>query len=369
MATGQLTLLACGDVGPIHEPVDQYAALVKSQLAGADIRFGQVERVYTDRGALQLHSGGGHSRLPPRMASVFKECGFNVLSVASNHAMDWGGDALMDTIELFRSQGFQVIGGGRNLEEARKPAFIDANGVRVAVLAYCSVLNDGYAAEENKVGVAPLRAHTYYEAPEYQPGVPPLVVTVPYEEDMEGMAADIAKAKQQADAVVVSHHWGIHFIPRMIADYQTTAAKAAFDAGADLILGHHAHVPKAIHVINGKVCFYSLSNFIMGSTAKNAQKAAAFRKKFGVELDPDYPHLAYGTDAKRSMVAKAVFSKKGVDKVSFLPTLIDKQLRPEILKKGDARFDDMVKYMEWASEYYDHRFSVEGDEVVVTAPA
>jgi poly-gamma-glutamate synthesis protein (capsule biosynthesis protein) len=88
-----------------------------------------------------------------------------------------------------------------------------------------------------------------------------------------------------------------------------------------------------------------------------------------VELDPDYPHLAYGTDAKRSMVAKAVFSKKGVDKVSFLPTLIDKQLRPEILKKGDARFDDMVKYMEWASEYYDHRFSVEGDEVVVTAPA
>ena len=368
MANKQVTLLACGDVGPIHEPVDQYAALVKSQLAGADIRFGQVERVYTEKGSLQVHSGGGHSRLPPHMASVFKECGFNVLSVASNHAMDWGGDALLDTIELFRKQGFQVIGGGRNLEEARKPAFIDANGVRVAMLAYCSVLNEGYAAEENKVGVAPLRAHTYYEAPEYQPGVPPRVVTVPYEEDMQGMVEDIAKAKQQADAVVVSHHWGIHFIPRMIADYQTTAARAAFDAGADLILGHHAHVPKAIHVYKGKVCFYSLSNFIMGSTAKNANKAAEFKKKYGVDLDPDYPHLAYGTDAKRSLVAKAVFSKQGVDRVSFLPTLIDRQLRPEILRKGDARFDDMVKYMEWASEDYAHRFTVEGDEVVVSAP-
>lgn len=369
MADKQLTLLACGDVGPIHEPVNQYAALIKSQLAGADIRFGQVERVYSERGSIQVHSGGGHSRLKPEMASVFKECGFNVLSVASNHAMDWGGDALLDTIELFRKQGFQVIGAGPNLAEARKPAFIDANGVRVAVLAYCSVLNEGYAAEENKVGVAPLRAHTYYEAPEYQPGVPPKVVTVPYEEDMEGMVEDIEKAKKEADAVVVSHHWGIHFIPRMIADYQTTAARAAFDAGADLIIGHHAHVPKAVHVYKGKVCFYSLSNFIMGSTAKNAEKAKAFKKKYGVELDPDYPHLAYGTDAKRSLVAKAVFSKKGVDKVSFLPTLIDKQLRPEILKKGDPRFDDMVKYMDWASEDYPHRFTVEGDEVAVSAPA
>ena len=151
--------------------------------------------------------------------------------------------------------------------------------------------------------------------------MPPRVVTVPYAEDLRNMEEDIAAARRQADAVVVSHHWGIHFIPRMIADYQVTTAQAAFAAGADLILGHHAHVPKAIHVTRGKVCFYSLSNFIMGSTAKNAQKAAAFRKRYGVELDPDYPHLAYGTDAKRSLIAKALISRKGIDRVSFLPVL------------------------------------------------
>ena len=365
MENSNVTLLACGDVGPIHEPVSGFSELVKSTLAGADIRFAQVERVYSERGALQLHSGGSHSRLKPAMASVFSDCGFNVLSLASNHAMDWGEDAMLDTLALFRGKGFQIIGAGRNLEEARQPAIVECHGTRVAVLAYCSVLNEGYAAGPHSAGVAPLRAHTYYESPEYQPGVPPRVVTVPYAEDLQGMVEDIAAAKKKADVVVVSHHWGIHFIPRMIADYQTIAARAAFDAGADLILGHHAHVPKAIEVCKGKVCFYSLSNFIMGSKARSPESAAAFTRKYGVILDPDYPHLAYGVDAKRSLIAKATLSKKGVGRVAFLPVLIDKQLRPEILKQGDPRFDDMVNYMDWASQGFEHRFKIEGDEVVV----
>ena len=120
-----VTLLGCGDVGPIHGPTEHYGSLVRDTLLAADIRFAQVERVYSTRGALQPHSGGGHSRLPPAMASVFTDCGFNIVSVASNHAMDWGGEALLDTIDLLRDQGIQTIGAGRNLAEARRPAFID----------------------------------------------------------------------------------------------------------------------------------------------------------------------------------------------------------------------------------------------------
>jgi poly-gamma-glutamate synthesis protein (capsule biosynthesis protein) len=237
--------------------------------------------------------------------------------------------------------------------------------VRVAFLAYCSILQTGYAAEDGKPGVAPLRAHTYYEPFDYQAGVPPRVVTVPYAEDLAGMEQDIASARKSAHAVVLSLHWGIHYIPRLIADYQVTIAHAAFKAGADLILGHHAHTPKAIGVHQGRACFYSLSNFIMSSTAKSPEKAAAFEKRYGVTLDPDYPHLSYGSDAKRSLIAKAVIAKDGVKRVSFLPVLIDRKLRPEILRAGDARFDDAVRFMEWVSEDFDHRFIVEGDEVVV----
>ena len=282
--------------------------------------------------------------------------------------MDWGEDALLDTIALFEQKNIKTIGAGRNLAEARCPAIIEKNGVRVAFLAYCSILNEGYAAGPHKAGVVPLRVHTYYEAFDYQPGVPPRVVTVPYEDDLAGMVSDITAAKADADAVVVSLHWGIHFMPCVIADYQPTAAKAAFAAGADLILGHHAHTPKAIGMYDGRTCFYSLSNFIMSSTEKNAASATAFEKKYGVKLDPDYPHLAYGEDAKRSLIAKAVITQTGVKKTSFLPVLIDKQLRPEVLKRGDSRFDDAVRFMDRVSEGYDHRFVVENDEVnIVTA--
>ena len=368
MNTNQnIVLLGVGDVGPIHEPVDAYSTLARTTLRSADIRFGQCERVYSERGALQLHSGGAHSRVKPHMASVFTDCGFDVVSVASNHAMDWGEEALLDTIALFDSKGIKTIGAGRNLAEARRPAVIEKNGIRVAFLAYCSILNEGYAAGPNKAGVAPLRAHTYYESVDYQAGVPPRVVTAPFEEDVGGMVSDIAAARKSADAVIVSLHWSIHFVPRLIADYQPAAARAAFGAGADLILGHHAHTPKAIGVHDGKTCFYSLSNFIMSSTAKNAAGAVAFEKKYGVKLDPEYLHLAYGEDAKRSLIAKAVIGKTGVQKTSFLPVLIDKQLRPEVLKRGDSRFDDAVRFMNWASEDFAPKFAIEGDEVVVGA--
>lgn len=370
MATDSVTFLGCGDVGPIHEPMDTYSKLVRPVLAAGDIRFGQCERLYSERGALQLHAGASarHGRLKPHMASVYSNCGFDVVSLASNHAMDWGEDAMMDSIKVLRDRGMQVIGAGRDLEDARQPAIIEKNGVKVAVLAYCSVLAEGFAAGQGKAGANPLRAHTYYEAPEYQPGVPPRVVTIPYEEDMLAMEQDIVAAKKNADAVVISMHWGIHFVPRVIADYQSVAAKAAFKAGADLIIGHHAHVPKAIAVYGGKVCFYSMSNFIMSSAASHKPgQLTANAKRLGAEHDPDYPLLPYGKDGKRSLIAKAVLSKKGVDKVSFLPVLINKALQPEVLRHGDPRFDDAVNFMDWASEGFDHKFTVDGDEVVISS--
>lgn len=369
MAGTGLVLLGCGDVGPIHEPVGRYSTLVRDTLAAADLRFAQVERVYSERGTLQLHAGDGHSRVPPHMASVFTDCGFDVVSLASNHAMDWGPDAMLDTAQLLRDRGMQVIGAGANLADARRPAIIERKGIRVAFLAYCSILREGYAATSGKPGVAPLRAHTYYEPFDYQAGVPPRVVTVPHEADLSAMIEDIAAARRAAHVVVVSLHWGVHFIPRVIADYQPIAARAAFAAGADVIFGHHAHTPKAIGVHDGKVCFYSLSNFIMSSTAKSPDKAARFCAQYGVELDPDYPHLPYGSDAKRSLIAKVSLGADGVRDVAYQPVLIDRELRPEPLRHGDPRFDDAVRFMTDVSAGYGAAFVRRGDDIGITAAA
>ncbi|MGZ8262572.1 MAG: CapA family protein [Burkholderiales bacterium] len=364
-ASGTLTILGCGDVGPLHPPMSKYSELVRPILAQADLRFAQVERVYSRRGSLQLHSGGEHSRVDPDYASIFTDCKFDVVSMASNHAMDWGPEALLDTIELLRSRGLHVIGAGRNLEEARAPAVIEMKGVRVAFLAYCSILNKGYEAGSHKPGVAPLRVDSYYKTFDYQAGVPPEVITVPLAEDFEAMLADVKRAKERADVVVLSLHWGIHFIPRAIAGYQPQVAEAAFAAGADLILGHHAHTPKAIGMHQGKACFYSLSNFMMSSTAKTSEKAKVFEQRYGVTLDPDYPHLSYGSDAKRTLIAKTIVTRAGVESVAFLPVLIDRALRPEPLRHGDSRFEDAVGFMRWVSEGYGSKLIVDGDEVRV----
>jgi len=71
-------------------------------------------------------------------------------------------------------------------------------------------------------------------------------------------------------------------------------------------------------------------------------------------------------DGKRSLVAKAVMAPGEPVRTSFLPAWIDRQLRPEILHAGDPRFDDMVHYMEWASEGFAHRFTADGNEVTIS---
>ena len=364
-----VTLMAGGDIGPVHEPTEQFAELITPLLRQADIRFGQCERSFSERGT-EPHwargPGGEHSRQHPRMAGLWKAAGIDVISVASNHTPDWGPDALMDTVDLFRGMGKHVVGAGRNEAEARTPAIVERNGVKIAFLAYCSVLRDGQAAVQEKPGIAPMRAYTYYLPEDSQPGTPPTVMSVPYEEDIAALQADIRKAKQQADVVIMSIHWGLHHVTKTICDYQQPVAHAAIDAGADLILGHHAHSIKAVEVYKGKVCFYSLSNLIMSRPEKNAAQAAAFAKKHGIPLDPDYPRLPYGLDSKRGLIAKVLLSKDGVKRVSFLPLFVDKQLRPEVLHNGDPRFEDALKYMEWISEEYEHKFVVDGDEIVVT---
>src|SRR5436309_3510189 len=118
------------------------------------------------------------------MASIWKAAGIDVISLASNHAMEWGPDATLDTIELFRSMGKHVIGAGSEGDEARKPAIVECNGVKIAFLAYCSVLREGHAAGPGKAGVAPMRVHVAHLPIEWQPGTPLTVLTTLYEEDV-----------------------------------------------------------------------------------------------------------------------------------------------------------------------------------------
>ena len=366
-----ISLLVGGDCGPVHGPkdgfpIERYTELVRPVLATADLRFVNCMRTYSLRGA--------YSELapqvcqPPEMAQIFTDCRFDAVTMANNHTYDSGPDALVDTRALLLDKGMKVTGAGRDITEARQPAVLERNGVRVGYLGYCSVGSPGSEAGPGKPGIAPLRVKTFYEV--RGPHAPVRILTQPEERDLKMLIEDIQALRKQVDVVIAALHYGVIRIPRVISDYQVTAAHACIDAGADLIVGHAPHVPKAIEVYKGKAIFYSLSVFCMtkpfASPTWHEPPWAHGAVRNHTDLDPEYPFMPYGKDSKRSLLAKAVVSKQGVKRVSFLPMMFDKQYRPEVLRSGDARFADVLQYMEWVSDGFDHKFTVEGDELVVT---
>jgi len=366
----QLSLLACGDCGPVHGPADgfpisRYTELVRPLFEAADLRFANCERQYSARPAPDGRTA--HGCQPPEMADIFTDCRFDVLSLANNHMFDGGAQALLDTRELMLGKGIAVSGAGKDLDQAREPAILERNGIRVGFVSFCSALSKNSEAAPGKPGVAPLRVKTSYE--HRGPHAPVRVITEPDEQDMQAVLADVAALRKRVDVVVVSFHWGVIWAPRIIADYQVAAAHACIDAGADLILGHHAHVPKAIEVYKGKTIFYSLCHLCMtkpdpGAAWKEAPWVHGALRNHA-DLDPAMPFLPYGRDAQKSLLARAVFNRDGVVQVSFLPLTIDRQYRPVPLERSDPRFGELVDYMEWASEGFAHCFTVSGNEVMI----
>jgi poly-gamma-glutamate capsule biosynthesis protein CapA/YwtB (metallophosphatase superfamily) len=363
---------AVGDIAPDREDNASIFQHVASVLNAGDVAFCQLEAVLSERGT-PLPQARLPCRGHARIAGALKEAGFDVVSFASNHCMDWGREAFLDTIGVLQQEGLSVVGVGRNIEEARKPAIVDCRGTRIAFLAYNSILPEGYWADVNRPGCAPMRGLTLYDQVEHdQPGTPCRVHTFPHRDDLRAMVHDIADAKSQADLVVVSMHWGIHFIPAVLADYQRDVARAAIEAGADLIVGTHPHILKGIEVYAGKVIFYSLCNFALDLRAPqelldSTQHREIERLNPDWKPDPEYPSYFMPPDSRKTIIAKCAIAEKQIKRVSFLPVYINKQSQPEILVPSDRRFGEVAQYVEEITRDQGLKtgYALEGEEVVI----
>jgi poly-gamma-glutamate capsule biosynthesis protein CapA/YwtB (metallophosphatase superfamily) len=379
-------LVAVGDVGPKRAHAEEVFDLTRAILRGADITFGQLESNLSLRGTQQLHMGLG-SIAHPRVGEALAGAGFDVMSFASNHSLDYSEEALLDTLDVMQRNKIEVIGAGRDIFEARRPAIFERKNTRVGFLAYCSVVPKGFDARNNKSGVAPVRASTAYEQADWQPGTPPRIVTKAFPDDLEAMVGDIRSLRQQVDVLVVSMHWGVHFVPSIIAGYQYEVGHAAIDAGADIIIGTHAHILKGIEVYRGKAIFFSLCNFCMdlpiAGPVATAMAAAMQRPvitdvkidrqnycqigHYAWEVDPEYPTYAFPADSRKSILVKCQIRDKKLSSVSFLPLWISKNGRPTPLSQSDPRSEEVLNYMKWLCK--DQRLNTgfvrEGDEIRV----
>jgi poly-gamma-glutamate capsule biosynthesis protein CapA/YwtB (metallophosphatase superfamily) len=208
-------------------------------LRPADITLGNLESALGDLG--QPENKSYTFQAPPSAAEALAAAGFDLVSLANNHAMDYGPQGLQQTIELLQQANIATVGAGANDLAARTPVLFELGGLKVAFLSYVSVPVEvtgfdahGWAATSQQPGVA--------WADEYQ------------------IRQDVASASSEYDLVVVLLHSGYEYIEAPSPE-QMTAARAAIDAGADLVIGHHAHVLQGIEFRGSAVIAYGLGNF------------------------------------------------------------------------------------------------------------
>ncbi len=213
---------------------------LRKEIEEADIFMANQEFPFSDRGNPAADKQFTF-RLPPSRVSVLGDIGVDIVTLANNHALDYGSDALTDTCRTLDEAGILRVGAGENREEAARAEIMDLNGISVGFVGASRVFPTAdWAAGASHIGM--LSAY-----------------------DAEGFLEAVRQARQQCDYLVVYVHWGIErdTVPQT---YQRQLAYQAVDAGADMVVGSHPHVLQGIEYYKGKPILYSLGNFVFGGS-------------------------------------------------------------------------------------------------------
>ncbi|MFP4457643.1 MAG: CapA family protein [Clostridia bacterium] len=313
---GKMTLVATGDIfitrklSPYDEP--QYLKMWDILKSG-DIRFTNFEMlVHEFVGYPVAQSGGTYTQVDKVVLDELKFAGFNLLSLANNHSLDYSFEAMLRTRELFDKHNLTHAGTGINLADARSPRYLDLNKGRVGFLASSSSFAPHARAGQSRPdaigrpGLNPVRYETYYELDadhfeyikkidknlkndqvkkdrkktgwgpkddvntchigdnKYVLGKKPGIHTKINESDRAGNLKWISDAKRQSDFVVYSmhSHEGNPTDSYQPADFHIPFAHECIDAGANVFVGHGAHYIRGIEIYNGRPIFYGLGNFV-----------------------------------------------------------------------------------------------------------
>lgn len=315
-------------------------------LADADIAFCNLETVVADPGYLAPDDHDSHPRTDEWKLAAYARAGFNVVNLANNVTTWHGLGAFFRCLDVLDEAGIVHGGGGRTLAEARRPAIIERNGTRVAFVCRTSVGAPEAAATPERGGVAHYRVATYYEPRmrvHHVPGSPPIIHTVPdHGEDRDALEEDIRAAREQADVVIVSWHWGVSSASGgtgKLMDYQTEMARFAIDAGADLVAGHHPHVLQPIEVYRGKAILYCLGNLVHDM------------------------HYGERTTSYPAMLTRCLVTDGRIRRVSLFPGWYEGNGPPEFSAPAQAR--ETVQHIQSISAPFGTRFEVGADALDV----
>lgn len=269
-----IRLFFTGDINPGRCPAQTVLALanddftlpyqaVADELRGADITIGSLDGSISDISPPSPCPQTMNLIGPSRTVEGLQFAGFDVITVATNHAKDCGAlgwscdnQSLRDTLRYLSEAGIQPVGAGESLASARAPVIVERQGVRFAFL-----------------GVTEVGAETW--ASESVPGTAPLS-----DEALPAIIADIAAARSKADVVVVLAQWGIEYENAPTPD-QIRWAGEMTAAGATLVIGNHPHVVQAVETFHGgQIVAYALGNFVFDQRPWLARQGVVFEAVF-----------------------------------------------------------------------------------------
>ncbi|MEM6501482.1 MAG: CapA family protein [Cyanobacteria bacterium P01_C01_bin.89] len=240
-----------GDYGKTFAKMPEYAQ--------ADVSMVNLENPLTTANT-RRPGKSFNFKAKPESVEVLTSGGVDIVTLGNNHAMDYQGKGLSETMEHLEKAGIYAVGAGRDLKEARRPKIVDVKGKRIAYFGYYNAY--------------------WHAATDGAPGTNP--------RDFDAIKADIEAVRDQVDWIVVNYHWGeenAHYP----AGYQRNLAQFTIDHGADLIVGHHPHVLQGAEVYKGKAIIYSLGNFIFGGNSRRNYVTAALQVSLtGDEMKLDF---------------------------------------------------------------------------------
>ena len=340
-----LDLVFSGDLVLDEPQPDSWLAGIAPALRAADVAIGHLEVPHTLR-LSELRSDVPAPGADPTHVPALARAGFHAVSLAGNHMADCGAAGIADTLNALDAAGIAHNGAGRDLAEARAPCYLERGSRRIALLSFNCVGPEESWASDARAGTAYVRVETA-DGSRIAPASP---LTRADPESLARMCADIAAVRaQEAIAapvtLVVALHKGIVHTPARLAPYERDIAHAAIDAGADVVIGHHAHIVRGIEFHRGKPIFHGLGNGCVVTRALSpddgdparAAWALERQRRFGFTPDPAYFLAPFHPEAVNAMLARVRIADDGSLEAGIIPVHVDPPGRPRVADEREAR--------------------------------
>lgn len=311
----------------------------------ADLTIGHLEVPHTLRGT-ELAGDVPAPGADPGHLAALQRAGFDAVTLAGNHIADCGAAGIEDTRAELSRLCIACCGADLSLELARRPAILTAGGRRVALLSYNCVGPESGWATAARAGCAYVRV----DAADGSPVSPTAPLQAVDPESQASMQRDIAAAAAANDFVIVALHKGMVHTPSRLAPYERPLARAAIDAGAHAVVGHHAHLLRGMEFHRGRPIFHGLGNGCVVTRAlspgqDHPQRAAWVerrRRLFGFEPDPAFWLAPFHPQAVHAMLARIVWHADDRIEAGFIPVQVEAPGRPVVATTGAAAVVDYV---------------------------